>query len=493
MVTLQSLLQCLNIKVTQPKVANIAISNLQVDSRQVTANTLFIAIPGASTDGSLYIKQAIARGAVAVLVAAPYSSKIVTTVPIIEVAELTKKLAILANFFYADPSATMKIIGVTGTNGKSSTCHYIAEIFRGLTTQCATIGTLGISAAGGYLPTKNTTPDVLTLQKSLAALASDGIKKVAMEVSSHALLQQRVAGVKFHSVVFTNLTQDHLDYHQTMLNYWQAKLKLFLEFAYQHAVINIDDPYGRQLLPLLPANAQIITYSLKEERQRLANCLVATNIQYINYGLRFTLNYQAEKQELTLPILGNFNVANMLAAIGVGLGFGYKLTDILAVVSKITGIPGRMQWYQQQHSPLIVIDYAHTPDALAKALQTLQYYCSGKLCCVFGCGGDRDKTKRPIMLATAVKFSDYVILTQDNPRTENPSKIIADMLSGTTLTKNIIIELDRRAAIEIAIKNASKEDVILIAGKGHEDYQIIGTKQIPFADAQVVEEYLRNT
>lgn len=487
---LTTLLQCLDLN--YPQFADVVIQNIQADSRKIKPNDLFLAIPGLTTDGREHIAQAIAKGAVAVLAEAPYNVDKInkSKVPIVVISDLTKRLGIVASYFYGDPSHSMQVIGVTGTNGKSSTCHFIAELLRNLGCSAATIGTLGIGTSNGYRPTNFTTPDVITLQQNLAALRESGIQSVAMEVSSHALEQYRTVGVNFKMGIFTNLTQDHLDYHQTMSNYWQAKLKFFLDYAISKAVINLDDPYGRQLLVLLPANITVIGYTLETDRKVAIPCIIASDIQHSYNGIKTKLSFMGYEYTVDLPVLGNFNLSNMLAAIGAVSNLGYAMPDVLAQIAKVRNIPGRMQRIYCEHQPLVVVDYAHTPDALSRVLETLRYYCKGKLWCVFGCGGDRDRSKRPAMLSAALTFSDKVILTQDNPRTEDPQQIIADTLQNQSDLSKVQIELDRRFAIEMAIRKANEKDVILVAGKGHEDYQIIGTTKYPFSDIEVVENVM---
>ena len=464
----------------------LSIKGIKTDSRNIEPGDLFIALVGLTTDGRQYIEQAIANGAVAVLAAAPYQNKVINNVHIIVIDNLAQKLGGIVSDFYLNPSYNMNVIGVTGTNGKSSTCHYIAEILRQLACNVATIGTLGIGTADGYVPGTHTTPDPIKLQKSLAELKAQGMQTIAMEVSSQALMQERVNGVKFNTVVFTNLTQDHLDYHQSMANYWAAKLKLFLEFDFCNAIVNLDDPYGRQLLVLLPKDVKIIGYTLEAQRKATCNIISATNIQYTANGITATILGDFGSKTLDIPVVGAFNLSNMLAAIATCVALGYAFDDVLSVISKVTNVPGRMQCIKTNLRSLVVVDYAHTPDALASALQALKVYCHGKLWCVFGCGGDRDRTKRSNMLSAALRFSDHVILTQDNPRTEDPNQIIADIINNHADLDNVIIEPDRKVAIKLALSKAGVQDVVLIAGKGHENYQIIGTEKIPLSDMDIV-------
>lgn len=476
------------------KYRDLDVHAITTDSRDIKPGALFLAVAGESSDGRNYINQAVQNGAIAVLLDATnlQLSEQINNIPVLPIPMLKSKVGILASKFFNDPSQAMDIIGVTGTNGKSSTCHYIAEILNNLLESAATVGTLGVGQNGEYQTTKNTTPGPVELQKILADLNEQNIATVAMEVTSHALMQHRVKGICFKTAVFTNLTQDHLDYHHNMENYWQAKLKLFTEYCPKNVVVNLDDPRWQNLLAALEKDVAVIAYTLQPQHCCPHPTLTLTIIKYTASGVLVKISGAYGEQELEIPVIGDFNLSNMLAAIASCLSLGFAFNDIAKVLTKITSIPGRMQYIHVESKPLVVVDFAHTPDALMRALTALRHYSKGKLWCVFGCGGDRDRLKRKQMLAAAQENSDYVIITNDNPRTEDPNQIVADMLQNQPLAANVIIELDRKAAIELAINKAAVRDVILIAGKGHENYQIIGTEYLPFSDLAVVEDCMQD-
>lgn len=452
---------------------------IQLDSRQIKPGDLFVAVPGLTNDGRDYIPQAIANGAAAVLAADPYTSNFNATVPIITVPYLTSKVASLAAFFYQYPANNLKIIGITGTNGKTSSSHYIAQILNAANINCGVMGTIGNGLLHNLQPAALTTSDCCTIQQQFAEFVQLQVSVVAMEVSSHALIQGRLGEVAVNTAVFTNLSQDHLDYHNTMAEYFAAKTKLFIDYNAKYAVINLDDPYAEQLISLITNNTQILTYSI---HNAAADIYVTANQIYTPWG----------SGNLQSPLLGKFNLSNLLASIACCGLQGVALDVMLTAVKTIQPVAGRMQRVAAHNlsGPLVVIDYAHTPDALAKALQALQDYKKGLIYCVFGCGGDRDRTKRPLMLQAVLENCDQVVITQDNPRTEDPMQIIQDMLAGTHAKLNLRIELDRAAAIQQTIARANTEDIILIAGKGHEDYQIIGTQKFPFSDLNIAQQAL---
>ena len=472
---LKKLLNYINFEVSVP---DLEINAIQLDSRKVNFGDLFIAIPGLTTDGRQYIQHAITNGAIAVLAEEPceYFYK---DVPIIVIPNLSKCLGDIANYFYMDPSSSLQIVGITGTNGKSSICHYIENI---ITSQTGIIGTLGVNSG-------NTTPDCLSLNYHLADMRDRGFKYVAMEVSSHALDQARVADIKFNTVVFTNLSQDHLDYHKNMSNYWQAKLKLFLDYKYKNAIINLDDPYGRQLLYLLSKDINVLGYTLEPNRD--LPCKMVTGV-IIKSSLQETIlkiGSHFGNAEIKIPMLGGFNISNVLAAVSSCIALGIEFNEIIEKLPTLKNANGRLHCINKSGYPLIIVDYAHTPDALQKVLALLRSYCKGKLWCVFGCGGDRDRSKRHEMLSCAISLSDQVVITQDNPRNEDPHQIVNDMLQNNRYS-NILIEMDRATAIEKAIQKTDINDIVLIAGKGHENYQIVGSNCLPFSDFAVAKEIL---
>lgn len=454
--------------------SSIELQNIQLDSRLVEKGDLFVAVPGLKTDGKAYVQQALDNGAAAVLVEAPYGDATAIAVP-----NLKQKLPELAAFFYNYPAHALKIIGITGTNGKTSCSHYIAQILETNNIRCGIMGTLGNGLLHHLSAASLTTGDCCSTQRQFAAFTAQNVGFVAMEVSSHALDQQRLATVNFDTAIFTNLSQDHLDYHADMQDYFLAKTKLFTEFAPKNAVINIDDPYGKKLLQIVSPNTKILTYSLTDST---ADLYLDQNQIHTPWG-NGTFNS---------PLIGKFNQANVLACIACCGIYGLSLEAILSKVAKLVAVPGRMQRVAAQHSnqPTVIVDYSHTPDAIIKALQTLRDYKPRTLYCIFGCGGDRDRGKRPLMFRAALEYSDQVVVTMDNPRTEDPQQIVDDILAGATINSNINIEFDRALAIKQTIARAAVDDIVLIAGKGHEDYQIIGTQKRPFSDLLIAQQAL---
>lgn len=458
------------------------LQNVSIDSRQIKNGDLFLAVPGEKVDGRDYIQQAITNGAAALLVQSPFdSASDVTTIPIIIVPDLKTQVAHIASSFYEYPAHELKLIGVTGTNGKTSTSHYIAQILNAAQLHCGVMGTIGNGLLNQLQTSQLTTSDSCTVQRQLFDLKNAAVKYVAMEVSSHALTQDRLAGLTFETVIFTNLSQDHLDYHKDMQDYFNAKAKLFYAYQAKHAVINIDDPYAEQLLKVTYADIKVITYSLLNPQADI----------YLNNN-----NISTPWGETTFQttLIGKFNQSNVLASIATCCLQGLSLETVMHAVKNLTAVPGRMQKVLTQDSdvPQVIVDYAHTPDAVIKALQALREYTHGTLYCIVGCGGDRDRSKRPLMLRAALENSDVVIITQDNPRTEDPQQIVNDMLQDVATDAKYTIELDRTRAITNTIAQATERDLILIAGKGHEDYQIIGNQKLPFSDLSVAEQAITN-
>jgi UDP-N-acetylmuramoyl-L-alanyl-D-glutamate--2,6-diaminopimelate ligase len=462
--------------------ASIELQDICLDSREIKFGDLFVALPGIKTDGKEFIQQAIANGAAAVMVSSPYAGpQLQSGIPIIHVADLKSKMAALAAYFYQDPARNLKMIGVTGTNGKTSCTHYIAQILSAADLKCGVMGTVGNGLLSNLSPSALTSSDCCTMQKLFSQLRDLEAKYVAMEVSSHALDQGRMQGLDFECAVFSNLSQDHLDYHHGMEEYFSAKARLFTEFNPKHAIINLDDLYGERLLHMLAENKNInvVSYSLNNPK---ADVYLFNNKIYTPRGVGI----------LQSSLLGSFNLSNVLACIACCKTQGLSLDQILIAVKNLTAVTGRMQKVPtvRDNEPLVVVDYAHTPDAIAKALQALREHTEGKLYCIFGCGGDRDRSKRPLMLRAAIENSDQVVITQDNPRTEDPQQIVRDILADQTISAKISIEQDRASAISKTIFQAGNKDLILIAGKGHEDYQIIGLQKTPFSDLLVAKQAL---
>lgn len=490
---------------------DITVTGLAIDSRQVKPGDLFIAVPGLTVDGRDYILEAIQKGAVAVLMEvdsggqsyAPiqaerlsaHKSQIFNAL-LIPVPNLRQSMGYIAAQFFDNPSRRMPVIGITGTSGKTSVTHFIGQISEYCGLKCALIGTLGLGFIDNLKPAvrEGTTPDAIAIQQTLNTLDLQGAKMAAMEVTSHALAQNRADGVEFHTAIFTNLTRDHLDYHQTMEQYWAEKKKLFTEFAPKFSIINIDDPHGKSLVMderVRMRGSKVIGFTTAPGESGSFPMLTTDKLILDETGMRAWIRTPWGEGEVRSPLLGRFNVSNLLAAIAAVCVQGIPLEKVLAAVPSLHSVPGRMMRLGGEHGmPLVVVDYAHKPDALAKALSVLRTQCRGQLWCVFGCGGERDRGKRPIMSAEAEQFSDYVIMTQDNSRTEDPNAIFDDMLTGLKNPKSAEIEWDRKRAIESVITRAKKDDIVFIAGKGHETYQILGTQKIAFSDVEVVQHAL---
>ncbi len=468
--------------------AEMEITGLVQDSRAIQPGDAFVAIAGFGAHGLNFIAQAKAAGAVATLFEPPIPEEFkaaafpVTAgdMPMIAVPGLRARLGAMADRFHGEPSRTMTTVGVTGTNGKTSIVQLLAQAWTLRGRRAGTIGTLGAGLYGEAVPTGFTTPLVLQLHALLAQLRDAGADAVAMEVSSHALDQGRVDGVHFKVGMFTNLTRDHLDYHGTMEAYGAAKAKLFAWPGLEAAVLNLDDAFGRELLAGIHAPIRAIGVS---SRGAETASLRADDIVLDLAGLSFSLRIDGDTHAVRSPLLGRFNVDNLLAVAGALHALGETPTDIAAALSMLQPVHGRMNRLGGDgRLPLVVIDYAHTPDALEQALISLRAHAAGRLVCVFGCGGDRDSGKRPQMAAIAEARADAVIVTDDNPRTENGDAIVADIVAGFAKPDVIVIRRDRAAAIAHAIASATANDIVLIAGKGHEPYQEIDGVQYPFDD-----------
>lgn len=462
---------------------NQHFTSITADSRKVTAGALFLAYPGAHSDGRHYIAQAIQAGAAAVAWESQgFAWNSAWQVANVAVANLKEQVGQIAAEFYHYPSRKLSMIGVTGTNGKTSVSQWIAQALSALQRKTAVIGTIGNGFAGehgaGLAEAANTTPDAILLQAMLADYVQQGAKAVAMEVSSHGLHQGRVNGVEFDVAVLTNLSRDHLDYHETMEDYAAAKLQLFGWPGLSMAILNADDAFGQQVAAAMQAgNRPFLTYGLGKGDVR------ADDLQLHQHGLTMRVKTPQGEATVNAPVLGRFNAYNVLAVLAALLALEVSLKDAVAAIGKIKSVQGRMQQFGGGELPLVVVDYAHTPDALENVLSTLREQVQGQLICVFGCGGDRDAGKRPLMGAVASRLADAVIVTSDNPRSEHPDQIIQEVLAGVTAKS--VIEPDRARSIAQAIQMAKKGDVVLIAGKGHENYQEISGVRTPFSDAEV--------
>lgn len=477
---------------------NIEVSTLAYDSRQVAPGTGFVAVRGQAHDGHEFIPQALERGATAIVAdnEAALSSLPPAATGVL-VPDTRLALANLACEFYGHPSREMTLVGVTGTNGKTTTAHLIAELLRQAGYKSVgIIGTLGASTERATLDTGRTTPESLDLQRLLADFLDGGSEAVVMEVSSHALAMQRVAGCAFDAGVFTNLTQDHLDFHKDMEDYFAAKAKLFDEVArYSEqfksfgAVLNVDDHYGRRLRDEVSADSLYITYGIENEAH-----VAAEAVHLTPSGMSFVARGAGSTIHLDLHLIGRFNVYNALAAVGFGLLKEMPPAQIQTALTQAFAPEGRMEMIDAGQDFFVAVDYAHTPDGLKNVITTVREFTPGRLITVFGCGGDRDRTKRPQMGAIAASFSDLCVITSDNPRTEDPNKIIEDILAGTRQgNAETVVEIDRRKAIEAALAQARRGDFVLVAGKGHETYQIFKDRTIHFDDREVVREFLEDS
>jgi len=472
---------------------NVAITGVSFDSRSISPDELFIAIDGNQTSGSKFIDDAIRKGAVAVLVDDKSQARTGSrAVPVIYIPDLRMRVGIIADRFYGEPSQELKVIGVTGTNGKTSVCHFIAQALSNQGERfVGVIGTLGYGGYGKLEAGSNTTPDAVSVHRLLSCFRDQTAEYVVMEVSSHALEQYRVSGVRFDTVVFTNLSHDHLDYHDDMDAYANTKKKLFQMEGLKGAVINIDDQLGKQLVSILKGNVPVISYGVAKDRDDgLSPEVQAVVTKEDTWSMTLGITSPWGAGELSANLTGSFNAYNLLAVLSVICQQNIPFAEALKRLSRVTNIPGRMECFSNANSASIFVDYAHTPDALQQALVSLRKLCSGKLICVFGCGGGRDKGKRPLMGQISESFSDKVILTSDNPRCESPNEIILDILAGFQNKDLAEVEPDRDSAIQTAVNSAHVNDIVLIAGKGHETYQDINGVKIPFSDRQLVRNIL---
>ena len=457
------------------RASGVDVAGLTLDSRQVVDGTLFVAIQGSAGHGMDYIDAAITSGASAVIYDG-WDGPVPNMIPALRVPGLRRQIGCIAHAFYGNPCSGMRVVGVTGTNGKTTTVHFIAQLADQLGLKAARIGTLGVSVGAEKISeSERTTPDAITLASIFAELRDKGVKFVAMEVSSHALDQGRADGIPFTVGVMTNLTRDHLDYHQTMEAYGEAKARLFRDFDLQAAVFNVDDAFCRTMLEhALPATITTYGYGAAHVDMQA--------IQPIAHGSRIHVSINGVGYELKTSLLGAFNASNMMAAIAtITALFPEDIEQILALISKLQAAPGRMEWFGAANFATVVIDYAHTPDALENAIKTCQTHCNGEVWSVFGCGGDRDVGKRPLMGRVASEWSDHVVLTSDNPRSESPQKIVDEIRSGMTKAP-VLEELDRAQAIRFVVENAATDDWVLLAGKGHENTQTIGQTTAVYSD-----------
>jgi len=480
---------------------DVVISGLALDSRRVQAGDLFMAVAGMQTHGLQHARQAIALGAAAVAWE-PVSDDTslaemaaLLPVPVVAVPELGCTVGLIADRFYGHPSRGLFMIGVTGTDGKTSCCHFIAQALNSDDRRCGVIGTLGYGLYGELSAATHTTPDALTVQQALSSMQQQGARCVVSEVSSHAMDQGRVRGVNFDLAVLTNLTRDHLDYHGNVEAYAEAKRKLFNTDGLRYAVINADDRFGSALLDAIPPGVAPIAYRLENEPFRTrfpAQWVIGRKLQFDVSGLRMDVMTPWGSGSLQCGLLGRFNASNLLATLASLCVSGLPFAEAMRRLAATRTVPGRMERFDMgRNRPLVVVDYAHTAGALEAALRSLRAHCNGSLWCVFGAGGDRDHGKRSIMGAAAERFADHVVLTDDNPRTEDAAKIIEDICAGLKRPAAVQIEHDRGHAITLALQHAGTGDIVLIAGKGHETVQLVGNKALPFSDRERVRTIAR--
>jgi UDP-N-acetylmuramoyl-L-alanyl-D-glutamate--2,6-diaminopimelate ligase len=472
------------------------IRDMGLDSRAVTPGTLFCALPGARGHGLDFADQAVALGAVAILTqpGERWSPEAVAAlqkrlpVPVVVLSDLTQRLSALAGRFHGEPAAALDLIAVTGTNGKTSVAQFVAQTLE----RCASVGTLGYGFLDDLTATTHTTPDAIRLQAIFSELKARGAVAVAMEMSSHALDQGRAAALPVDTAVFTNLTRDHLDYHRDMESYARAKQRLFRQPGLRHAVINADDPFGQAIRADLHADVQAVMYGVNTDFTDYAgHWLRGVAVQPLRRGSRVRVDGSWGEGEFTTALLGGFNVANLLAVLGVLLLRELPLGEALRRLGTARGAPGRMECFGSAGQPLVVVDYAHTPDALEHALTVLRAHRPRRLLCLFGCGGERDTGKRPQMGAVAERLADRVLLTDDNPRGEDGGAIVKDILSGMRRPERAGVERNRGRAIRQVLDEAGAEDIVLVAGKGHETTQRVGDLVLPFSDREQVRQSLK--
>ncbi|MEY3220796.1 MAG: hypothetical protein RIT27_2153 [Pseudomonadota bacterium] len=458
------------------------ITGLSLDSLFLEEKNIFLACQGTKMHGKIYLETAIEKKVAAVFLEEQGDIFLKNNIPCIPYPELSKDIGKIAAKFYDFPTQNMHIIGITGTNGKTSTSHFIAQH---LPQPCGLIGTLGYGIYGELNNGKHTTPNALDLQKIFNSLYIKNSRHIVMEVSSHGIQQHRVANINFEIGIFTNLTRDHLDYHGTMEKYGATKAKLFQDYGLKTAVINIDDSFGKQLLSSIPLKTKLLTYSLTNAHANIyCNEIIA-----LPNGYQLDISTPLGNITTEIKLIGDFNVSNILAATATFIALNTPLKNIKEFLFETRPVIGRMELFHATNNAPMIVDYAHTPDALKNALQASRKHCKGKLWCIFGCGGERDQGKRPIMGQIAETYADHIILTDDNPRHESPEQIIKDILSGFQKQTHQVIQ-HRVSAISYALENSNKDDLILIAGKGHETYQQIGDEISYYSDRETAKQLL---
>ncbi len=478
--------------------ANVEITDVTADSRKVSEGSLFICLVGAHVDGHDFVSSAVKQGAKAIVASRPI--KVPADVAVVYVEDTRKAMEDMVPFFFDYPARKMRMIALTGTNGKTTTTHVVAHILQQVGYKTGVIGTIHALIGDKELETHNTTPDVIDLERLLYEMVNEKVTHVCMEASSHALVMGRVEGIEFDNAVFTNLTEDHLDYHKTMDNYAKAKAILFKKVSTagtktpKAAWVNIDDPYAHVMMDAVNQDVCALhTYGMNDEKADL----YAFDSHFTGKSSAFKVKYEGKVYQVETKLAGRFNIYNTLGAIGAALSEGISMETIVAAMKTFHSVPGRFELIDEGQSFTVVVDYAHTPDGLEKILTTAQEITKGRIIVVFGCGGDRDKLKRPIMGRIAARNADIAIVTSDNPRTEDPATIVKEVAAGVEEIKkekpslHYEVIVDRRTAIQRAIELAEGDDIVLIAGKGHEDYQILKDRTIHFDDREEARKALK--
>jgi UDP-N-acetylmuramoyl-L-alanyl-D-glutamate--2,6-diaminopimelate ligase len=469
-------------------VPDVAVTDLSLDSRAVRPGSLFLAVQGTRQHGLDFLPQALANGAAALLWE-PGVTPPAVGIPSVPVEGLSRRVGEIAARFFGHPSRSLHAVGITGTDGKTSTAWLVAQALDALGEPCLYLGTLGSGRVGALTPGDHTTPDPVNLQRRLQQARAAGVTAVAMEVSSHALDQARVGGMAFHTAVLTNVGRDHLDYHGTLDNYAAAKKKLFADYAAQGLVLNRDDAAGAAWSKEFAGTKSRLTLYGLDGDAPTARHVIGRSLQLRASGIAFEATTHAGTARLDSRLLGRFNAYNLLAALAALLDKGVPLAQAAAALSAAPTVPGRIEGFRgPQAAPLVVVDYAHTPQALAQVLHAVRAHCRATMWCVFGCGGDRDRGKRPLMAAAAAQHADRVIVTDDNPRSEDPAAIVREIQAGLPKGFSAPVIHDRAKAIETAVREAGVDDVVVVAGKGHEDYQLYGNERRRFSDRAFVRD-----
>ncbi|CDT92489.1 UDP-N-acetylmuramoyl-L-alanyl-D-glutamate--2,6-diaminopimelate ligase [Vibrio coralliirubri] len=468
---------------SSPELDAIAVEQLELDSRAIKDGDIFVAVVGHAVDGRRFIDKAVAQGTNAIIAQADAEKadgliEWLDAVPVIYIKDLNLVLSELAGRVYS--SQVTKLIGVTGTNGKTTITQLIVQWLDLVGQRSAVMGTTGNGFLDHLKTAANTTGSAIEIQRTLSELAEENAVYTAMEISSHGLVQGRVKALDFEVGVFTNLSRDHLDYHGTMEEYALAKKSLFTEHKCKHAVINVDDEVGKAWMTDLSNAIAVSLLPLTGYQQSVW----ASDVAYAETGIKLSFDGSWGQGDLSVPLIGQFNASNVLVAFATLLSLGIDKQILVDTAPQLQPVIGRMELFQVPNKAKVVVDYAHTPDALEKALAALRVHCSGKLWAIFGCGGDRDTGKRPMMAATAEQFADKIIISDDNPRSEDPALIVKDMLAGLSKPESAFVEHDRYQAVKFALEQADRNDIILLAGKGHEDYQVLKDETIHYSDRE---------